>query len=271
MKAESLWSPFQRDRAMPGPFPGMDPYLESQGYWQDFHTSFLTYCRKALTAVLPRHYAALIEERISLVDLSGESTQLYRPNIGIVHESGAPLPQGNRGVLATLEPITIPLALEALEEVRQRWIEIRKLPDRSLVTVIELLSPSNKIGSGRSEYIEKRNQWIKQPVHVVEIDLLLSGHRLPMKKPLPTADYYAFVSRSDRRPNCEVYAWSIRRELPTIPIPLVSPDPDVNLGLAAVFGQTYDDAPYGELVRYAATLDLPLAPDDREWVEHLAR
>ncbi len=22
---------------MPSPFPGIDPYLESQGYWPDFH------------------------------------------------------------------------------------------------------------------------------------------------------------------------------------------------------------------------------------------
>ena len=28
--------------AMPSPFPGMDPFLESQGFWQDFHTSMLT-------------------------------------------------------------------------------------------------------------------------------------------------------------------------------------------------------------------------------------
>ena len=30
---------------MPSPFPGMDPYLESQGWWQDFHTSSVVYCR----------------------------------------------------------------------------------------------------------------------------------------------------------------------------------------------------------------------------------
>ena len=87
-------------------------------------------------------------------------------------DQGLP-PTGDRGAPATLEPITIPLTLEDLDEVHERWIEIRRLPDRSLVTVIEILSPSNKIGSGRIEYIEKRNQWIRQPVNLVEIDLLL--------------------------------------------------------------------------------------------------
>ena len=28
---------------MPSPFPGIDPYLESQGYWPDFHVSFIPY------------------------------------------------------------------------------------------------------------------------------------------------------------------------------------------------------------------------------------
>ena len=26
---------------MTSPFPGMDPFLEDQGYWKEFHTKFL--------------------------------------------------------------------------------------------------------------------------------------------------------------------------------------------------------------------------------------
>ncbi len=165
----------------------------------------------------------------------------------------------------------MPLALDDLDEIRERWIEIKRLPDRSLVTVIEILSPKNKTGSGRIEYIEKRRQWIRQPVNVVEIDLLSGGHRLPMRGPLPSGDYYAFVSRSDRRPNCDVFAWSIRRELPAIPIPLSIPDPDVLLDLRTVFALTYDGAPYGESINYSAPLELPLASEDRAWAEQQAR
>ncbi len=256
---------------MPSPFPGMDPYLESQGYWQDSHFRLIAWMSRELNAHLSRNYAALIEERISLVDLSEESTDTYRPDVSIVRNTGAAGQASQRGVAATLEPITLPLALEPLEEVRNRWIEIRRLPDRSLVTVIELLSPSNKTGSGRPEYIEKRNQWIRQPVHIVEIDLLLAGRRLPMKKPLPPADYYALVSRSDRRPQSDVYAWSIRRALPTIPIPLLPPDPDIPLALEPLFAQTYEDARYELLVDYTRSLDLPLVAADLEWAEMLGR
>ena len=255
---------------MPSPFPGMDPYLESQGYWEDFHTSSLTYCRRVLTAVLPKHYGAFIEQRIALVDFSSE-THLYKPDVSIIQKDRATESKQNRGAVATLEPITIPLALEAIEEVRERWIEIKRLPSRSLVTVIEILSPTNKLGSGRTEYIEKRNQWIKQPVHLVEIDLLLAGHRLPMRGRLPLADYFAFVSRASCRPNSDVFAWSIRRPLPAIPIPLLDPDSDVPLDLGAVFAQTYDNAPYGGSIDYSAPLLVPLSPEDRAWAEEQGR
>jgi hypothetical protein len=163
------------------------------------------------------------------------------------------------------------LSLEDLEEIHHRWIEIKRLPDRSLVTVIEFLSPTNKIGSGRIEYIEKRNQWLRQPVNVVEVDLLLGGQRLPMRGPLPAGDCYALVSRSGCRPNCDVYAWSIRRPLPEIPVPLSAPDPDIALDLAAVFAQAYDDARYDDSVNYSTPLALPLAPEDLAWVEDQVR
>jgi hypothetical protein len=256
---------------MPSLFPGMDPYLESQGYWPDFHMALLIDCRRALRHVLPRHYGAFVEERINLVDLSGELSRHYRPDVAVIRKGRDLPPTGDRGVPATLEPITIPLTLEDLDEVHERWIEIRRFPDQSLVTVIEILSPTKKIGSGRIEYVEKRNQWIRQPVNLVEIDLLLRGHRMPMGRSLPPWDYFAFVARSSRRPDCDVYAWSVRRPLPTIPIPLAEPDPDASLDLRKVFAQTYDDAPYADSIDYTAPLELPLTPEDRAWAEELAR
>ena len=138
------------------------------------------------------------------------------------------------------------------------------------MTVIELLCPPNKFESGRVEYVQRRNEWRRQPVNLVEIDLLLGGQRPPMAAPLPPADYFAFISRSSRRPYCDVFAWSIRHDLPVIPIPLSGSDPDVKLDLGAVFSQTYDVGPYGQWIKYAAPLDLPLTPDDRAWAEGLA-
>ena len=57
------------------------------------------------------------------------------------------------GVL-TLEPVTIDLPVEEIEEVRDLWIEIRHRPDRDLVTAIEVLSPTNKMGEGYGSIIQ---------------------------------------------------------------------------------------------------------------------
>jgi hypothetical protein len=103
-------------------------------------------------------------------------------------------------------------------------------------------------------------------VNVVEVDLLLTCRRLPMRGPLPAGDCYVLVSRSSCRPNSDVYAWSIRRALPQIPIPLSDLDPDVTLDLAEVFAQAYEDARYVDAVNYSAPLSVPLAPEDLAWI-----
>jgi hypothetical protein len=244
----------------------MDPFLESQGFWQDFHTRLLTYCSDVLNTTLPGRYSALMEERISLVDLSGEGEAIYRPDVSIVHGDCGPAERRAKGTVATLEPVAVPLARKDLDEVHERWIEIKRLPDLSLVTVIEILSPTNKTGLGRIDYLVKRREFLDQPVNLVEIDLLLVGQRLPLGRPFPPGDYFAYVFRADNRESCDVYAWSIRRTLPEIPIPLSPPDPDLRLDLAAVVSRAYDQGRYERLIRYAKPLDLPMHAEVQGWL-----
>jgi hypothetical protein len=166
----------------------MDPFLESQGFWQDFQARLLTYCSDSLNSSLPGHYAALMEERISLVDLSAEALAGFRPDVPIVRGDPRAASRREPGSLATLEPVAVPLARKDLDEVRDRWIEIKRLPDLSLVTVIEILSPTNKSGLGRTDYLMKRREFLDKPIHLVEIDMLLGGLRLPMGGPVPPGD-----------------------------------------------------------------------------------
>ena len=87
-----------------------------------------------------------------------------------------------------------------------------------------------------------------------------------MARPLPVGDHFALVTRAERLPDCDVYAWSIRSPLPAIPIPLRAPDLDVTLDLAAVFAAAYARGRYARLIDYKSTLSLPIRPDDRSWV-----
>jgi Protein of unknown function (DUF4058) len=104
--------------------------------------------------------------------------------------------------------------------------------------------------------------------------LLLSGRRLPLRDPLPPADYYVLISRGDQRPNCQVYHWTLRQPLPVMPIPLKAPDPDLHISLGEVFTIAYDKGRYARGLKYGAPPAVHLPAQTRDWViqqaSHLA-
>lgn len=256
---------------MANPFPGIDPYVEDQGLWPDFHTSFLVACRRALLRELPRHYDARIEERLTVVSREGDEAP-YRADVVVTGRRPLQPARADEAAgpgVATM-PVMIPLAPPA-ERAVERWIEVRRLPGRALVAVLELLSPSNKVGPGRSEYLRKRDELTGQSVHLIELDFLSRGRRLPMAFPLPPGDAFALVARSDQRPDCAVYAWPVRRALPTILVPLAAPDPDLPLDLGAVYARAHEDGDYERTIDRLRPVALPLAPDDLAWAEATAR
>ncbi len=247
------------------PFPGMDPYLEDPAYWQDFHQSFNIYWRDAIAESLPENYEVRVDERVNLVEIPGDSIKLIRPDLAI--SQGYPLSNSalETSGVATLEPVSIPLEYP-IEEV-ESYLKILHRPDRTLVTVLELLSPTNKVDTGRLDYLAKRSAVLRQQVHLVELDLLRAGHRLPLKRPLPPGDHFAFVSRWEQRPNCEVYAWSMRSPLPAIRIPLKLSDPDLVFNIATVFDEAYLRGRYFRSLPYSQPPLVPVGDADLEWVE----
>jgi Protein of unknown function (DUF4058) len=257
---------------MPSPFPGMDPYLEDQGYWKELHTKFLNGVQDALSERVPDSYEVRLEERLSLIyETDSEPKRNVWPDVAILGKSlVTPTERPDPGIIV-LDPVTLPLRMYQTEEVIEHRIEIRRFRDRELVTVVELLSPSNKEPPGERFYLEKHFELIHQSVHLVELDLLIGGKRLPIDADLPAGQYFAFVSRAEWRPMSDVYAWSIADPLPMIPIPLMAPDPDIPLDLAAIFLDVYKRARYERSIDYKAPLGLPLGPEHRAWAESIAR
>lgn len=158
-----------------------------------------------------------------------------------------------------------------IAEIRERWIEIVKLPGRRLITIIEILSPSDKAGAGGADFLAKRKALVYQAmVNPVEIDLLLGGSRTPLCRRIPPEGYYCtIVSRAERRSEVEVFTWSVRLALPAVPIPLHPPDGDVSLQLAEVVSMAYDRGGFARVMRYGESLPptFPLNQDDRAWAE----
>ncbi|MFM9964177.1 MAG: DUF4058 family protein [Planctomycetaceae bacterium] len=176
------------------------------------------------------------------------------------------------GIRAQLVLKLVPRYIVIIERpphARSASLAIRSMPGREAITVIELLSPWNKSDEGRAVYLRKRDLLLATPVNLVELDLLRGGRRLPTVERLPSGDHFAFVNRGTQRPKTDIYALSLRRALPSIPIPLAPGDADVPLELQAVFDDTYERAGYRYSVDYTAPIEPPLPDADSVWIRAL--
>ena len=247
---------------MPSPFhPAMDPQIEASGLWETFHGSFVQACGDMLNERLPPNYVAISEVRTRLTSVHEEAewdapahpapTGQHRPDVVVARTAPSPARAGDVAGVATLEPAAV-VAADEWVEVKERYIDILHLPDRQVVTSIELLSPANKQGAGRADYQQKRAQTQRAGVNLLEIDLLLAGQRLEPEEKMPPGDYFAVLSRAELYPNLLIYAWRRADALPTLPVPLRAPDADVGLELAALVASVYDRGRYGSLITYRA-------------------
>src|SRR5262249_43956516 len=143
---------------MPSPFPGVDPFIEDQHFWPDFHQRFMTYWCDQLLDVLPENYDARLEERIHQVEVSNGSDGGARyPDIALSQsKTSRRRHRSVGGGTMLLEPIE--MALPEYEDLRESYIKVTHRPDRTLVAILELLSPTNKEGSGFSDYLSKRKE-----------------------------------------------------------------------------------------------------------------
>ncbi len=250
---------------MASPFPGMNPYLEQQGEWEEFHQRFITHMADVIGALVAGRYRVKIETRLYLHELSaGERRYLGKADVSIRKRHDEEL-DASAAVATIAAPVQ--LTRPAIDKERYGWIEILDRSNRRVVTAIELLSPTNKrTGSDRSDYLLKREQYLLSGVNLVQIDLNRGGLR-PSPPDLPVCDYYALVARANEL-KFDVWPIALRERLPRIPIPLAKPDNDVLIDLQDLLNRVYDAAHYGQEL-YVDTPDLRLLPEEQRWATAL--
>jgi hypothetical protein len=254
---------------MPSPFPGMDPYLEGSE-WSSVHVALSAeVARQLVPKVQPKYIVRTARRFVTEMpeDIAVTTGDIY-PD-GSVAQAG--MSSASEASAATITTLPLHLATVMPSRVPHVTIEIRDIAQRELVTAIEILSPSNKRGEGYQEYLDKRRRLLYSTAHLIEIDLLRRGHRVPMQQPLPPAAYFVFVSRVQRRPILDVWPIQLPMRLPVIPVPLLADDPDVFLDIQLALNNVYDAYNYGLAIDYSRPPEIPLTPRDARWAAEQLR
>jgi Protein of unknown function (DUF4058) len=229
----------------------MDPYLE--GYlWPDVHSALAHTLRQQLAPQIQPKYVARLE--ISVIE----------------DQSPAPpeTPEDIAGAAVT--PITAPLTIP-LPHVRLVTVEIRDMAQNILVTSIEILSPVNKREPHLSQYRQKRERLRAAHVHLLEIDLLRRGTRVWVHPRIPEVPYLVLLTRAQASA-VEVWPIKLQEKLPTVPVPLRSPDPEAILDLSAALRTIYDEAFYHLSIDYTQALPPPpFSKEEMAWLSQCVR
>jgi hypothetical protein len=242
-------------------FPGMDPYLENPEVWSEVHFGLIAGLARSLNAVITPKYRAAVEKRVY-----SDALLVGIPDVSVFPKDtdGASLKQ----TTATLsEPIAVTVPM--MDEVQERFLEIREVGTGLVVTVVEVLSPKNKrVGEGQQKYDAKRQKILNSEANLVEIDLLRSGEPKPMAGGVKS-DYRILVSRADRRPAAELYAFNLRDAIPLFPLPLRSQDEEPVINLQELIGRMYQEAALDLAIDYTVQPIPSVSEEDFAWIQSL--
>jgi hypothetical protein len=215
----------------------MDPYLEDEKVWPAFHHQLVSSLYQIL---LP-----------GLIDR-------YRARVGQRH-------------YATEQALFTSVVRE---EHVEEFIEIRQRSDGRLVTLVDLVSPTNKTtSSGRQAYLKKRGDSKSAGTSLVEIDLVLQGQ--PMldysRDGLPDWDYAVTVTRCTQPERYEIYTATLQKRLPRFKLPLAADDRDTILDLHAAFTRCYDQGNFAGKIDYQRDPATKLSEENRKWMGELLK
>ena len=251
------------------PFPGMNPFLEARHIWPEVHSKLINEMHYFLREALPPQYTVTMEERV-IVEETIEDTARQRYVIPDINVAGGDA----SAVTAMTEPArgSVTVLLPELRPVRERFIEIRTPGRLPAVTILEVLSHSNKrAGTGRRDYLDKRLRILESATHLVEIDLLRANNPMPASGYDGDAPYRIMVSRNQVRPRAELYPFGMRSSIPTFTVPLSDKDGEPTMALGEIFNDIYLRGHYERSVNYNEDPEGPLSAGDRAWLDDRLR
>lgn len=256
---------------MPSPFAGMNPYLEHPSLWSGVHHRLITAIANDLAPQIRPKYIVAIEERV--YQISGEESLLIGvPDVSVQRaKTVTNTIESNVAVVAqTVQPIEATILLP--ETLTEGYLEIRATETGEVITAIEILSPKNKqSGVGRLQYETKRQSVLGSCTHLVEIDIYRQGKPMPILSPKVESDYRILVSRSDKRPKAELYAFNLPDRIPQFSLPLHLQNAEPLVDLQRLVHEIYDQGGYDLRLDYSREPMPTLSQNNAAWVDSVLR
>lgn len=249
------------------PFPGMDPYMEHPALWPDVHNSLIAAIRDNLSARVAPHYYVRLERRTYLLS-SDDLAFIGRPDVSVIPTSERRPRSSQLQPKADVIEIELPLA----DQVGLNYLEVHEVITSRVITVMELLSPANKVNDhGREDYTLKRESIFRSQTNLVEIDLLRAGKPMPMGGKRVQSDYRIMISRAAMRPRAYLYPFNLRDAIPSFPLPLIPGDTEPLVELGPILHALYERARYDLSLDYSQPPVPPLHPHDVDWATDLIK
>lgn len=231
------------------------------------HNSLITAIRDELVPrVAPKYYVGT-EQRVYKLD-PGELVFVGRPAIVMGRTprsdlADEPVQADETTALGVLD-VEVPIN----DELQEWYLEFHDVETGTLVTALEILSPTNKIhAEKREQYIEKRKRIFCSMTNLVEIDLLRAGQAMPLNRKPPHSHYRILVRRGVMRTKAKLYTFGVRQPIPAIPIPLLPGDDEPTLDLCAVLHALYDRARFDLRLNYRKPPVPSLSEGDTAWAQ----
>jgi hypothetical protein len=215
----------------------MDPYLEEEHLWPVFHHQLVTCLYQILLPGLVDRYRARVAQRHYITE----------------------------------QPLFTSVVRE---EHHEEYIEVRLRNDGRLVTLVDVISPANKMSEhGREAYLSKRREARNSGANIVDIDLVLQGQ--PMfdysREGLPDWDYAVTVTRATQPDRFEIYTATLQKRLPRFRLPLSNDDRDTVVDLHTTFSRSFDQGGFVAKIDYQREPPASLNSEDQQWLNEVLK
>lgn len=247
---------------MRAPFPGMDPWLEDPILWPDVHNRLIAAIADAMAPLIAPKYYIGLESRAYLV-APEEPSYIGRPDLSFIAPGAIEPARPRRPVMAAG---AVEVLMPTVDEVNETYLEVRDAQGGKIVTLIEVLSPANKVrGKGRRTYIKKRRRVTESRTNFVEVDLLRGGVTMPGLGPREASDYRILVTARRYRPYAALFRFNLRDPIPVVPLPLLPRDAEPPMDLGAILHGMVERARFDLRLRYDRPAVPPLGDEDAAW------